>query len=108
VTKDNKAEIEKWAEAQWKAVASEYADKNPVSAMYEGFVALSPSGAVTSVSWNVSEAGIATTKAAYQLEDFSLPVPTRTETRFAERARAMNARKAAARADRENARRDRA
>jgi hypothetical protein len=105
---DNKAEIEKQALTYWDEEARAYEPKEPVSATYEGLVSISPSGAVASVAWEIGDDGLSRTSASYQLEDFSLPIPTRRESRFAEEARAMNARKRAARVDRDNAKRDRA
>lgn len=107
VQKNNIKTIAPLAAAIKKQIEAEYKTQSPVAASYDGIVPISPSGAVPSVTWSIGEDGRASTRASANFEDLRQPVPSRSESRFAERARAENAKKRNARLEREKARRGR-
>lgn len=102
---DNLDTLKPQAAAIRRQIEAEYKVETPVAASYDGIVPISPSGAVPSVSWTIADSGRASTRASIHFEDLTQPVPSRAESRFAERARAENARKKLARAERDRIRR---
>lgn len=103
--RDNLKELTPQASAIRKQIEAEYQTQQPAAAVWDGIIPVSPSGATPSVTWTIDESGRSSTRATIHIEDYSAPIPTRNQSRFAERARAANAKKRVARAERERLRR---
>lgn len=84
----NRKDIEREAEVYLDEIQREFEVTAPTNATYHGLVDISPSGAVPSVSWSIDGSGWSQTKASYQVEDYSAPVPPRAIARDDERRRA--------------------